>query len=119
MDTVKAKILTLTFSVIPTKLVYSYSDLSDIVQLDGAAENTDSEEEERVTLEENDFLGMINAEAIKALQEGEVSSDSTSGSTSSDGADELADVEDEVRGSLILQKLMWFPTMHSTLLRIL
>lgn len=107
--------LTLTFSVIPTKLVYSYSDLSDIVQLDGAADNTDSEEEERVTLEENDFLGMINAEAIKALQEGEVSS----GTTSGDSADELADVEDEVRGSLILQKLMWFPTMHSALLRIL
>uniref|UniRef100_H2UFH5 General transcription factor IIA, 1-like n=1 Tax=Takifugu rubripes TaxID=31033 RepID=H2UFH5_TAKRU len=53
------------------RLVYSYSDLSDIVQLDGAADNTDSEEEETGALEENDFLGMINAEAIKALQEGE------------------------------------------------
>lgn len=104
---------TLTLPVIPTKLVYSYSDLSDIVQLDGAADNTDSEEDETGALEENDFLGMINAEAIKALQEGDVSSDDTSGSTS---ADELASVEDEVRGSLILQKRPCFPTMHSVLL---
>lgn len=106
----------LTLPVIPTKLVYSYSDLSDIVQLDGAADNTDSEEDETGALEENDFLGMINAEAIKALQEGDVSSDDTSGSTSGDSADELASVEDEVRGSLILQKLTCFPTMHSVLL---
>uniref|UniRef100_A0A3Q3M0K9 General transcription factor IIA, 1-like n=1 Tax=Labrus bergylta TaxID=56723 RepID=A0A3Q3M0K9_9LABR len=48
----------------------SYSDLSDIVQLDGAADNSDLEEDEGgVPLEENDFLGIINAEAIKALQE--------------------------------------------------
>lgn len=106
----------LTFPVIPTKLVYSYSDLSDIVQLDGAADNTDSEEEETGAVEETDFLGMINAEAIKALQEGEVSSGDTSGSTSSDSADELATVEDEVRGSLILQERARFPTMHSVLL---
>lgn len=45
---------------------------------------------------------MINAEAIKALQEGEVSSDGTSSSTSSDSADELTNVEEEVRGWLIL-----------------
>uniref|UniRef100_A0A3Q3VQE8 Uncharacterized protein n=1 Tax=Mola mola TaxID=94237 RepID=A0A3Q3VQE8_MOLML len=50
----------------------NYSELSDIVQLDGPADNSDVEEEvERVPLEENDFLGIINAEAIKALQEGE------------------------------------------------
>lgn len=45
---------------------------------------------------------MINAEAIKALQEGEVSSDDTSSSTSSDSADEMTNVEEEVRGSFIL-----------------
>lgn len=45
---------------------------------------------------------MINAEAIKALQEGEVSSDGTSGSTSSDSSDEQANVEEEVSGPLIL-----------------
>lgn len=106
---------TLTLPVIPAKLVYSYSDLSDIVQLDGAADN-DSEEEETGSLEENDFLGMINAEAIKALQEGEVSSDDTSGSTSGDSADELASVEDEVSGSLMLQESTCLPTMHSVLL---
>ncbi|CAG09467.1 unnamed protein product, partial [Tetraodon nigroviridis] len=78
------------------QLVYSYSELSDIVQLDGPADNSDSEgEEERAALEENDFLGMINAEAIKALQEGEASSDGTSGSTSGDSADELTNVEEE------------------------
>lgn len=83
----------------PQQLVYSYSELSDIVQLDGPADNSDSEgEEERAALEENDFLGMINAEAIKALQEGEASSDGTSGSTSGDSADELTNVEEEVRG---------------------
>lgn len=114
MDTVDSN--NANTSCYPTKLVYSYSDLSDIVQLDGAADNTDSEEEEPGALEENDFLGMINAEAIKALQEGEVSSDDTSDSSSGDSSDELASVEDEVRGSLILQKLMRFPTMHSVLL---
>uniref|UniRef100_A0A3B3ZBS9 Uncharacterized protein n=1 Tax=Periophthalmus magnuspinnatus TaxID=409849 RepID=A0A3B3ZBS9_9GOBI len=46
-----------------------YSALSDIVQLDGTADN--SEDEEVAALEENDFLGIINAEAIKALQEGD------------------------------------------------
>uniref|UniRef100_A0A3B5B2M6 General transcription factor IIA subunit 1 like n=1 Tax=Stegastes partitus TaxID=144197 RepID=A0A3B5B2M6_9TELE len=48
----------------------NYSDLSDIVQLDGPADNSDLEEGDEVPLEENDFLGIINAEAIKALQEG-------------------------------------------------
>uniref|UniRef100_A0A669F4V3 General transcription factor IIA, 1-like n=1 Tax=Oreochromis niloticus TaxID=8128 RepID=A0A669F4V3_ORENI len=38
---------------------------SDIVQLDGPAGNSDLEEEEEVPLEENDFLGIINAEAMK------------------------------------------------------
>uniref|UniRef100_A0A3B4YDI4 General transcription factor IIA, 1-like n=1 Tax=Seriola lalandi dorsalis TaxID=1841481 RepID=A0A3B4YDI4_SERLL len=48
-----------------------YSELSDIVQLDGPADNSDIEEENGVPLEENDYLGIINAEAIKALQEGD------------------------------------------------
>ena len=79
-------------------LDYSYSELSDIVQLDGPAGNSDLEEEEGAPLDENDFLGIINAEAIKALQEGDGSSDGNSISSSSDGegADELANVEDEV-----------------------
>lgn len=79
-------------------LDYNYSELSDIVQLDGPADNSDIEEE--VPLEENDFLGIINAEAIKALQEGEGSSDggnSISSSSDSEGADELTNVEEEVR----------------------
>nr|XP_046257339.1 TFIIA-alpha and beta-like factor isoform X2 [Scatophagus argus] len=78
-------------------LDYSYSELSDIVQLDGPADNSDTEEENGVPLEENDFLGIINAEAVKALQEGDGSSDGNSLSSSSDGeaADELANVEEE------------------------
>ncbi|XP_049456546.1 stonin-1 isoform X2 [Epinephelus fuscoguttatus] len=77
-------------------LDYNYSELSDIVQLDGPAGNSDMEEEEGVPLEENDFLGIINAEAIKALQEGDGSSDGNSISSSdSEEADELANVEEE------------------------
>lgn len=55
-------------------------------------------EEEEVTLEENDFLGIINAEAIKALQEGDGNSNSVSSSSDSeDEADELPTREEEVR----------------------
>lgn len=86
-------------------LDYSYSDLSDIVQLDGAADHSGEEEEEgaggaAAPLDENDFLGLINAEAIRALQEGEGSSDGNSVSSSSDSEvpDELAIMEEEVRG---------------------
>lgn len=79
-------------------LDYSYSDLSDIVQLDGPADESGDEDEFRVPMDENDFLGLINAEAIKALQEGEGSSDSNSISSSSDSevADDLAIIEEEV-----------------------
>ncbi|XP_041866179.1 TFIIA-alpha and beta-like factor isoform X2 [Melanotaenia boesemani] len=80
-------------------LDYSYSELSDIVQLDGPADNSDheNEENEEVPLEESDFLGLINAEAIKALQGEIASSDSSSISSSSDGegANEFAIAEDE------------------------
>lgn len=79
-------------------LDYSYSDLSDIVQLDGPADESGDEDEFGAPLDENDFLGLINAEAIKALQEGEGSSDGNSISSSSDSeaADDLAIVEEEV-----------------------
>ncbi|XP_068184160.1 TFIIA-alpha and beta-like factor [Antennarius striatus] len=78
-------------------LDYNYSELSDIVQLDGPADSSDFEEEGINPLEENDFLGIINAEAIKALQEGDGSSDGNSISSSSDGeaVDELANAEEE------------------------
>lgn len=55
------------------------------------------EEEEGLPLLENDFLGLINAEALRALQEGS-SEGSSSPSSDSDGADELADAVEEVRG---------------------
>lgn len=77
-------------------LDYTYSQLSDIVQLDGAADNSDPEEDEDLPLEENDFLGLINAEAIRALKE-ENGSDSNSISSSSDDGvvDELVNAEEE------------------------
>lgn len=95
----------LNFFSIPAKLDldFNYSELMDIVQLDGPAGDSDMEEEEPVSLEDNDFLGIINAEAIKALQGEEGSSDSNSISSSSssdgDGADGLDKVEEEVRAS--------------------
>lgn len=79
---------------------YGYRQLSEIVQLDGPADNSDPEEEEvEVPLEENDFLGLISAEAMKTLQEENGSSDGVSFSSSSDddGPDDLANVQEEVR----------------------
>lgn len=58
---------------------------------------------------------MINAEAIKALQEGEVSSDSTSGSTSSDSADELTDLKEEVRAPLLPRRPNYCSISHDAL----
>ncbi|KAM4600178.1 stonin-1 [Fundulus diaphanus] len=76
-------------------LDYTYRELSDIVQLDGPADNSDLEEEEEAApLEENDFLGLINAEAIRAMQE-ENGSDSISSSSDDGVADELANAEEE------------------------
>uniref|UniRef100_A0A8D3DJT9 Stonin 1 n=1 Tax=Scophthalmus maximus TaxID=52904 RepID=A0A8D3DJT9_SCOMX len=78
-----------------TELPQHYSELSDIVQLDGAADNSDVEVDDGVPLEVNDFLGIINAEAIKVLQEGDGSSDGNSISSSdSEGADKNAEEED-------------------------
>ncbi|KAM9393656.1 TFIIA-alpha and beta-like factor [Pholidichthys leucotaenia] len=85
-----------TGAALRMELDYSYSQLSEIIQLDGAADNSDHEEEEASTLEENDFLGIINAETIKALQEENGSSDdSISSSSDSEAADEVAHIEDE------------------------
>lgn len=75
----------------------NYPELSDIVQLDGPIDNSDIEAEDEVMLEDNEFLGMINAEAMKALQEGDGSSEGNSPSSGSDSdeVDELADVVEE------------------------
>ncbi|CAL8285260.1 unnamed protein product [Arctogadus glacialis] len=70
----------------------SYPELLDIVQLDGPLDNSDIEAEDEVALEDNDFLGMINAEAIKG---GSSDGDSPSSSSDSDAVDELADVVEE------------------------
>ncbi|KAJ3610556.1 hypothetical protein NHX12_022648 [Muraenolepis orangiensis] len=73
-----------------------YPGLLDIVQLDGPIDNSDVDAEDEVPVEDNDFLGMINAEAMKAMQEVDGSSDgSASSSSDSDGVDELADVVEE------------------------
>ncbi|XP_038136058.1 TFIIA-alpha and beta-like factor [Cyprinodon tularosa] len=77
-------------------LDYTYSQLSDIVQLDGAADNSDPEEDEDLPLEENDFLGLINAEAIRALKEENGSDSNSISSSSEDGVvDELVNAEEE------------------------
>ncbi|XP_077585503.1 TFIIA-alpha and beta-like factor isoform X1 [Stigmatopora nigra] len=80
-----------------SRLELDYNELSDIIQLDGTVDGSDLEEDDVVPLEENDFLGMINAEALKALQDGEGSTDGNSTSSSSDGeeVDDLKDIEDE------------------------
>ncbi|XP_067092619.1 TFIIA-alpha and beta-like factor [Osmerus mordax] len=87
---------------------YNYSDLSDLVQLDGSADLSDLEEEEegegergkleedrgvkleeeeegREVMGENEYLGIINAEALKALHEAEGSSDDDTSHCDSDG----------------------------------
>ncbi|XP_053730488.1 LOW QUALITY PROTEIN: TFIIA-alpha and beta-like factor [Synchiropus splendidus] len=74
---------------------FNYSDLSDIIQLDGPGDDSNVKDGE--LLEENDFLGMINAEAIRALEDGDSSGSDAKSLTSSDGeaAEELAGEEDE------------------------
>ncbi|KAL4641221.1 stonin-1 [Arapaima gigas] len=79
---------------------FSYNDLSDIVQLDGVCDSS-SEEEQGAGGGEDDFLGMINAEALRALQDGEGSSDANSSSSDSDAAeDDVMPEEEEVRDPL-------------------
>jgi len=75
----------------------NYAELSDIVQLDGPIDNSDIEADDEVMLEDNDFLGMINAEAMKVLEDdGSSDGNTTSSSSDSDEVDELADVVEEV-----------------------
>ncbi|KAG9344470.1 hypothetical protein JZ751_011140, partial [Albula glossodonta] len=82
---------------------YNHNLLEDIVQLDGACGGSSSEEEREEEEEvgeghgigENEFLGMINAEALRALQEGEDSTAGGSSDSCSDGVDDLAEEEEE------------------------
>ncbi|KAJ8248288.1 hypothetical protein GJAV_G00240420 [Gymnothorax javanicus] len=84
-------------------LDYNNNTLEEMVQLDGACGGSSSEEdveddavgeEEGEAMAENEFLGIINAEALRALQEGEGSTAGGS-SDSSDDANDLADEEEE------------------------
>uniref|UniRef100_A0A665WVR9 General transcription factor IIA, 1-like n=1 Tax=Echeneis naucrates TaxID=173247 RepID=A0A665WVR9_ECHNA len=83
---------------------YSYSELSDIVQLDGPVDNSDAEEENSVPLEENDFLGIINAEAIKAMQEGDGSSDGNSISSSSSDSERANELDPLNSGDDVIEQ---------------
>ncbi|XP_054885084.1 TFIIA-alpha and beta-like factor isoform X2 [Poeciliopsis prolifica] len=76
-------------------LHYTYRELSDIVQLDGPADDSGPEEEEEAPMEESDFLGLINAEAIRALQEENCSDSNSISSSSDEGAAGELNVEDE------------------------
>ncbi|XP_031434928.1 stonin-1 [Clupea harengus] len=62
---------------------FDYNGLEDIVQLDGACDGTSDEEEVDIggPVGENDFLGMISADALHVLEEeGGTDDSSTSGS---------------------------------------
>ncbi|KAJ8359749.1 hypothetical protein SKAU_G00162740 [Synaphobranchus kaupii] len=82
----------------------NHNVLENIVQLDGACGGSSSEEEEEEegagegdgdAMGENEFLGMINADALRALQEGEGSTGGGSSDSCSDGADKLEEEEED------------------------
>ncbi|XP_010899457.2 stonin-1 [Esox lucius] len=80
---------------------YNYNDaLADIIQLDGPSDSSSDveefEEEMGGAIGENDFLGMMTAEALQALQEAEESSDDGKSSSGDDsvGMDEVTVEED-------------------------
>ncbi|XP_029555130.1 stonin-1, partial [Salmo trutta] len=77
---------------------YNYNDaLADIIQLDGPADSSsDVEELDGGAMGENEFLGMMTAEALQALQEVDGSSDDGISSSSGDsvGMDEITVEED-------------------------
>lgn len=88
---------------------YNFNDLTDIPQLDGACDSSseagDDQEEEREVqgpVGENEFLGIINAEALQALQGVGGSSDGNS-SSSSEEPELEEEVEEEVRNKQVSQ----------------
>ncbi|XP_030627142.1 TFIIA-alpha and beta-like factor [Chanos chanos] len=79
---------------------YNFNELADIAQLDGACDSSSDGEGEGVedlgVVGENEFLGMINAEALRALAEGEGSSDDAGSSVSAgDEPDDNVEEEEE------------------------
>lgn len=89
---------------------YNFNELTDLPQLDGTCDSSseagDDQEEDREArgpVGENEFLGMINAEALQALQGLGGSSDGNS-SSSSDGDEpepEEEEEEEEVRNKQV------------------
>uniref|UniRef100_A0A8B9HFR1 General transcription factor IIA, 1-like n=1 Tax=Astyanax mexicanus TaxID=7994 RepID=A0A8B9HFR1_ASTMX len=78
--------------------------LTNIVQMDGACDSSSEAgdepqelEEESGAIGENEFLGMINAEALKALQGAGGSSDPSDSSSSNNDESDLKELEEEVR----------------------
>nr|XP_023676912.1 TFIIA-alpha and beta-like factor [Paramormyrops kingsleyae] len=80
---------------------FNYNDLEALQQLDGACDSTSEEEAEEEEVEggagadEDEFLGMINAEALKALQEAEGSSEDDGSSSDSDALDDAVEEVEE------------------------
>ncbi|XP_036403160.1 TFIIA-alpha and beta-like factor [Megalops cyprinoides] len=80
---------------------YGYNALGDIVQLDGPCGSSSEEDggdegaPDGAVAGENEFLGMISAEALRALQEGEDSSPGGSSDSDSDKAEEPLVEEEE------------------------
>lgn len=89
---------------------YNFNELTDIPQLDGvcdssseAGDDQEEEREDRGPVGENEFLGMINSEALQELQGVGGSSDGNSSSGSDGDEPELEDEEEEVRNKQLNQ----------------
>ncbi|KAG9259873.1 TFIIA-alpha and beta-like factor isoform X1 [Astyanax mexicanus] len=81
---------------------YNFNELTNIVQMDGACDSSSEAgdepqelEEESGAIGENEFLGMINAEALKALQGAGGSSDPSDSSSSNNDESDLKELEEE------------------------
>ncbi|XP_062864619.1 TFIIA-alpha and beta-like factor [Trichomycterus rosablanca] len=84
---------------------YNFNELADIPQLDGTCDSSSEQgegeqeqeldEEDQGAVGENEFFGIINAEALKALRNTGGSSDANSRSSSDSDEPELVEEEEE------------------------
>ncbi|XP_066552648.1 TFIIA-alpha and beta-like factor [Amia ocellicauda] len=72
-----------------------FGDLADIVQVDGACDSSSDEDGALREVAEADFLGIIDPEDLRVLEEGGGSSDSDGSSSASDTEPLLEEVEDD------------------------
>ncbi|KAL6466481.1 hypothetical protein MHYP_G00242850 [Metynnis hypsauchen] len=82
---------------------YNFNDLANIVQLDGTCDSSseageeeqEQDEEDQGAVGENEFLGIINAEALKALQGAGASTGSSVSSCSDVDEPDVEEVQEE------------------------